>query len=168
MKPHIPQSLPLTKEGKSIEVEYYIFDVRLEQGGMCEVKQAVIRKIKIAGGRSLYQFAKIITGAFGFLFDHAFGFYDTFGSLRDAKKIFELFVDAGEEVSPAAQGVKKTKISQAFIKPGEKMLFLFDYGDEWRFSVELKEIRKAEEKESEPVVLESAGKAPVQYPPCEE
>ncbi len=43
-----------------------------------------------------------------------------------------------------------------------------DYGDEWRFTVELKEIRKAEEKESEPVILESTGKAPVQYPPCEE
>lgn len=149
-------------------MEYYIFDVRLEEGGMYEVAQTAIRKIKIAGSRSLYQFAKTITGAFGFSFDHAFGFYDTFGNLRDAKKVYELFVDAGEEASPAAQGVKKTKVSQAFMKPGEKMLFLFDYGDEWRFSVELKDIRKTEEKESEPVILESVGKAPVQYPPCEE
>ena len=147
---------------------YYIFDVRLAEGGMYDVTQTAIRKIKISGGRSLYQFAKTITGAFGFSFDHAFGFYDSFGNLRDAKKIYELFVDAGEEASLAAQGVKKTKISQAFIKPGDKMLFLFDYGDEWRFSVELKEIRKTEEKESGPVILESTGKAPVQYPPCEE
>lgn len=95
---------------------------------MYEVTQAAIRKIKIAGSRSLYQFAKTITGAFGFSFDHAFGFYDTFGNLRDAKKAYELFVDAGEEASPAAQGVKKTKVSQAFMKPGDKMLFLFDYG----------------------------------------
>lgn len=149
-------------------MEYYIFEVQLAEGGMYEVTQTAIRKIKISGTRSLYQFAKTITGAFGFSFDHAFGFYDAFGNLRDAKKIYELFVDAGEEASPAAQGVKKTKISQAFIKPGDKMLFLFDYGDEWRFSVELKDIRKTEEKESEPVVLESTGKAPVQYPPCEE
>ncbi len=149
-------------------MEYYIFEVQLAEGGMYEVTQTAIRKIKIYGTRSLYQFAKTITGAFGFSFDHAFGFYDGFGNLRDAKKIYELFVDAGEEASPAAQGVKKTKISQAFIKPGDKMLFLFDYGDEWRFSVELKDIRKTEEKESEPVVLESTGKAPVQYPPCED
>ena len=149
-------------------MEYYIFDVWLKEGGMYEVTQTAIRKIKIAGSRSLYQFAKTITGAFGFSFDHAFGFYDSFGDLRDAKKMYELFVDVGEEASPAAQGVKKTKISQAFIKPGEKMLFLFDYGDEWRFTVDLKEIRKAEERESEPVILESTGKAPAQYPPRED
>ena len=149
-------------------MEYYIFNVRLEECRMYEIPNKAMRKIKIAGTRSLYNFARVITKAFGFYFDHCFGFYDTFGNLRDAKKIYELFVDAGEEASPAAQGVKKTKISQAFINPGEKMLFLFDYGDEWRFMAELKEIRKSEEKESEPIILESAGKAPEQYPSCEE
>lgn len=77
-------------------------------------------------------------------------------------------MDVGEATSPMAQGVKKTKVSQVFMCPVEKMLFLFDYGDEWRFSVELKDIRKSEEKESEPVVLESVGKAPKQYPSSEE
>ncbi len=149
-------------------MEYYIFDVCLEECGMYEVVNKAMRKIKISGSRNLYNFARVITKAFDFSFDHTFGFYDSFGNLRDAKKVYELFVDAGEEASPMAQGVKKTKISQVFIKPSEKMLFLFDYGDEWRFTVELKEIRKAEEKESEPVILESAGKAPMQYPPSEE
>ena len=148
-------------------MEYYIFDVCLEKCGMCEVANKAIRKIKISGSRSLHSFARVITKAFGFFFDHAFGFYDSFGNLRDAKKIYELFVDVGEEAFPGAQGVKKIKISQLFISPGEKMMFLFDYGDEWRFAVELKEIRKTEEKESEPVVLESIGKSPAQYPPCE-
>ena len=146
----------------------FIFEVRLEEGGMYEITHTAIRKIKIAGSRSLYQFAKTITGAFGFNFDHAFGFYDSFGSLRDAKKAYELFVDIGEKaVTPVSGGVKKTKVSEAFQRTGEKMLFLFDYGDEWRFSVELKEIRKTGEKESEPVILESTGKAPEQYPSCE-
>jgi len=149
-------------------MEYHIFDVWLEEGGMHEVSHKPMRRIKIAGTRSLYNFARVITKAFGFSFDHAFGFYDGFGDLRDAKKIYELFVDIGEEASPVAQGVKKTKISQVFVNSGDKMLFLFDYGDEWRFRVELKEIRKTEERESEPVIMESSGKAPVQYPPCEE
>lgn len=149
-------------------MEYHIFDVWLEEGGMYEVLHKPMRKIKIAGTRSLYNFARVITKGFGFSFDHAFGFYDSFGDLRDAKKIYELFVDVCEEASPAAQGVKKTKISQVFVNPGDKMLFLFDYGDEWRFRAELKEIRKTEERESEPVIMESSGKAPVQYPPCEE
>ena len=136
---------------------------------MYEAVNKAARKIKISGSRSLYEFARVITKAFGFSFDHAFGFYDSFGSLRDAKKAYELFVDIGEEATtPVTDGVKKTKVTEAFQRVGEKMLFLFDYGDEWRFTVELKEIRKTEEKESEPVVLESIGKAPVQYPPCEE
>ena len=150
-------------------MEYYIFDVWLEEGGMHELPYKATRKIKIACSRTLYRFAKIITGAFGFAFDHPFGFYDSFGNLRDAKKAYELFVDIGEEPIPSvSHGVKKTKVSEAFQQTSEKMLFLFDYGDEWRFTVELKEIRTTEEKESEPVILESVGKAPAQYPPCEE
>ena len=39
------------KEG--IEVGYYIFEVRLEEGGMYEVANKAIRKIKISGSRSL-------------------------------------------------------------------------------------------------------------------
>ena len=60
-----------------------------------------------------------------------------------------------------------TKISQAFEATGEKMLFLFDYGAEWRFAVESNEIKNAGERNSKPVILESIGKAPEQYPGCE-
>ena len=78
-------------------------------------------------------------------------------------------MDMGEEPSSATtKGVKNTKIMQAFKNPGEKMLFLFDYGDGWRFVVELREIKNAEKWDLKPVILESIGKAPMQYPPCEE
>ena len=49
-------------------------------------------------------------------------------------------VDMGEQDGtagpPKAMGVKKAKIAEAFTEPGQKMQFLFDYGDEWRFLVE--------------------------------
>jgi len=64
--------------------------------------------------------------------------------------------------------VKHTKIQQVFNLPGDKMLFLFDYGDEWRFFVELEEIQQAEQWDLKPVILESIGKAPEQYPLCED
>jgi hypothetical protein len=44
---------------------------------------------------------------------------------------------------------------------------LFDYGDEWRVEIEVKEIRDAGE-ESDPRILESIGEAPPQYPPDED
>ena len=40
----------------------------------CTDEKKIIRKIKIAGTKSLYNFAKVITQAFGFYFDHCFDF----------------------------------------------------------------------------------------------
>ena len=132
-------------------------------------EKKIIRKIQITGTKSLYNFAKVITQAFGFYFDHCFGFYNNFQRYGDSSMAYELFVDVGEEpLSSTRKGVKKVKINQAFKSAGQKMLFLFDYGDEWRFVVELKEINQAEKWDLKPKILESIGKAPEQYPPCED
>ena len=147
----------------------YIFNIRLEDCGACDVGENILRKIRIPGDKSLYHFAEMIIRAFGFDFDHCFGFYDNFKRHHDSERAYELLLDIGEEpLTPTVKSVKKTKIAQTFQSPGEKMLFLFDYGDEWRFSVELKEIKTGGKGSLKPVVLESIGKAPEQYPPCEE
>lgn len=157
------------KKAKALVSGLYIFDVWLYGDEDCTEDKKIIRRIQIPGSKSLYNFAKVITQAFGFLFDHCFGFYDDLKDIRNCKKAFELFVDTGDALPGGLiQGVKKTKISQAFMNAGETMLFLFDYGDEWRFKVELKEIRKADKTNLKQVILESIGKAPVQYPPCED
>ncbi len=44
------------------------------------------------------------------------------------------------------------------------MIFLFDYGDGWQFNVELVEKRSVQKLDLKPKVLESIGKAPLQYP----
>ena len=151
------------------KLKHYIFDVWIEDSGPYDLKETVLREIKMAETKSLYNFAKVITQAFGFYFDHCFGFYDNFQRYHDSKKAYELFPDIGEEpLFSAVKGVKRTRISTAFKNLGEKMLFLFDYGDGWRFTVELKWITNAERWDLKPVVLESIGKAPEQYPPCED
>ena len=48
------------------------------------------------------------------------------------------------------------------------MLFLFDYGDEWHFIVELKGIKPPEENVEYPLVVKSVGEAPPQYEEMEE
>lgn len=146
----------------------YIFDVWLYGDEHCTDEKKIIRRIQIPGSKNLYNFAKVIIDAFDFQFDHCFGFYDQLRDHRNCRKAFELFVDVGEEGRPGAKGVKKTKISQAFDAVGEKLIMLFDYGDGWQFNVELKEIRKGDKGATKPVVIESIGKAPVQYPPCED
>ncbi len=157
------------KKARATSLGLYIFDVWLYGNAKCTHEKRIIRKIQIAGTKSLYYFARVITQAFGFQFDHCFGFYDTLEGRMNCKKAFKLFVDIGEEpTNGVAKGVKKVKISQAFKHIGEKLIFLFDYGDGWQFNVELEEMRKAGEIDSKPVVLESIGKAPLQYPPCED
>ncbi len=156
------------KKAKATVSGLYIFDVWLYGDEHCAEEKKIIRRIQIPGSKSLYNFAKVIIDAFDFQFDHCFGFYDQLRDHRNCRKAFELFVDIGEEGSPGAKGIKKTKISQAFDKVGEKLIMLFDYGDGWQFNVELKEIHKGDKETTKPVVIESIGKAPVQYPPCED
>ena len=142
-------------------LKYFIFDVWLEW----EKGEKILRRIQIAETKSLYNFAKAITDAFGFYFDHCFAFYENMKTHPPSGKVYELFVDIGEEPTvPDAKGVKNVKINQAFKSPGEKMTFFFDYGDSWQFFVELREIRQAEKWDLKPVILESTGKSPEQYP----
>lgn len=68
----------------------------------------------------------------------------------------------GIEDGSTPQGVKSVAVSQAFEK-GKKLLYLFDYGDEWRFIVECKKIEETDGGKY-PRVLESKGEAPEQYP----
>lgn len=144
----------------------YVFDIWVKDEEKAPHKP--LRKIGISGTTSLYNFAGTIVKAFGFYFDHPFGFYSNMVSINDSSVGSELFADIGEEpLRQHFKGVKKTRISEAFSTIGTKMLFFFDYGDEWHFIIELKEIRDALPNKSLPVLLESKGKAPIQYPPCE-
>ena len=48
------------------------------------------------------------------------------------------------------------------------MHFLFDYGDEWEFQIELVKRKPKEPKVKLPWLLISAGEAPIQYPDPED
>ena len=49
-----------------------------------------------------------------------------------------------------------------------KCSLLFDYGDDWEFKVRLEKIEAEPTRLRRPKVVESAGKAPAQYPQIEE
>ena len=122
------------------------------------------RDIEIPSGKSLHDLAAAIIRAFDFDFDHAFGFYGNLkGNYYRSEERYELFADMGE-ADEGVKGVRRTKVSAAFPDVGKKMLFLFDYGDEWHFTVELIGLGQKEPKASYPRVLKQVGKAPPQYP----
>jgi arsenate reductase (glutaredoxin) len=130
--------------------------------------KALYREFEIPSNKSLYDLAAAIVSVFGFDFDHAFGFYSKLGGhIFDSSIQYLIFVDMGEEEENAL-GVKKTKIADAFAEPGVKMTFLFDYGDEWRFRIEMIGEGEKQAKARYPKLLKSVGEAPEQYPSFDE
>ncbi len=137
----------------------HIFRIRL--------RPKIYRDIEIESSRSLYDLAAAIVRAFDFDFDHAFGFYSKLGDyVFDSPVRYELFadLDGGSE----SRSVKRTKVAQAFPDLGSKMQFLFDYGDEWRFRVEVIGLGEKTPKTRYPKILKTVGEAPPQYPDPDE
>ncbi len=137
----------------------HIFRVRL--------RPRVYREIEIPSEKSLYDLAAAIVQAFDFDLDHAFGFFSKLDHhVFDSPVRYELFADL--EAGSESGSVKRTKVAQAFPAVGAKMQFLFDYGDDWRFQVEVIGLGEKAPKTRYPKLLKAAGKAPPQYPPEDE
>jgi len=118
----------------------HIFRVNV-LGGAFVPGHPVMRKIEVREDSNPHHLVEAIVQAYGFDFDHAFGFFIRTGDdcLHSERK-YELFADmpniAGEH--PESQSVLRTKISDVW-----KIL-----GDSIRFSL--------------------TGEAPQKYPPCHE
>lgn len=126
------------------------------------------RTIDIKGSASLEKLAKTILDAYDFALDHAFGFFDNLDYPYHSNEAYSLFADLDYVDTPEGdKSVKKTKISSAF-EQDKTLAFLFDYGDDWIFHVRCTSINKAEADKKYPVVIESKGKAPEQYPEYDE
>jgi hypothetical protein len=124
------------------------------------------REIEIPGNKNLYDFASAIVAAFGFDFDHPFGFYSLLkGNIFRSPVKYELFADMADmDIESDAGSVKRTSISDAFPEIGHKMTFLFDYGDNWEFRVERIGENTKERGAKYPRVVKKVGTAPDQYP----
>ena len=128
---------------------------------------SIVREIELPSDRKLVNLAQGIVRAFDFDFDHAFGFYSALkGNVMRSQPKYELFADMDDTdlvMRTDAKSVKRTAIAEAFPVVGHKMLFLFDYGDEWRFVVEFIEGGQKDPKARYPKVLKKVGEAPPQY-----
>ena len=54
------------------------------------------------------------------------------------------------------------------LRIGEKMEYLFDFGDHWQFTIELEAVEPPNPKFKRAKIIESHGKAPEQYPDWED
>jgi hypothetical protein len=129
----------------------YIFKVSLG---------SVWRRIAIPGTMELDWLSSTILDAFDFDHDHLYSF------------IYKNRV--GKEVHinhPYVQDAPFTdevEVQEVPLRPGASMTFLFDFGDNWRFNVQLERIEPIDPKLKKPKVLGKHGEAPEQYPGWDE
>jgi hypothetical protein len=122
-------------------------------------------ELAVGGDCSLYGLAELIIQAVGFDFDHAFEFCDNLKNPYHSKERYTLFADIGEEADDP--GVKKTRLSAVF-RPRRKMVFHFDYGDDWFFIVTCTAIKESSAKRPFRKIVATHGTAPQQYPAFDE
>jgi hypothetical protein len=121
------------------------------------------REFEIPSEMTLHDLAAAIVKTFGFEFDHPFGFYSKLtGRVLNSPVRYELFADMGDDSE--ARSVERTRIATAFRRVGAKMTFLFDYGDNWQFRVEVIGQGQKERGVKYPRLVKQVGKAPEQYP----
>lgn len=123
-------------------------------------------ELVIGGDCSLYQFAAFIIKTVGFDFDHAFEFCDNLKDPYRSTERYTLFADMGNG-EPGDRSVKRTKLSEVF-RPKRKMLFHFDYGDDWFFLVTCTAVTAAAGTKPFRKIATTKGTPPVQYPDYEE
>jgi hypothetical protein len=127
------------------------------------LRPTLYRDVEVESTDTLHTLAWGITRAFGFDFDHAFGFFSRLTGRVFASPIrYELLADAA--ANGASRSVHDTSVARAFPRLGRKMLFVFDYGDEWRFRVEVIGRGETAAGVAYPRVVARLGKAPEQYP----
>ncbi len=132
-----------------------------------EEKKGLIREFQVPATISLYRLAETIIDSIGWDFDHAFGFYSDLEKYSNSTEKFELFSDMGESTirknGVTSRGVKRTRYSSVFKSPGDKMLFLFDYGEAHIFYVELLATSAKEDGTVYPHLVTRKGISPRQY-----
>ena len=119
-------------------------------------------ELQLPAVESLEELANAIIKAVGFEMDHCYGFYNKLKQYFDSTEEYTLFSDIGEDCTESDTGVQGTCLADVF-HPEKKMLFLFDYGDDWMFplvctgEMDTKPFKR-------PKLLSTKGVPPEQYP----
>lgn len=113
-------------------------------------------KIKLNGTHTLHDLHECIQDAFDFDNDHMYSFFMDGKAWSNDK-----FTCPFEDEGPHADEVK---IGELDLNEKQSFLYLFDYGDEWKFKVDVYSIEEMNAKLLNPQIIETKGELPQQYP----
>ena len=118
------------------------------------------RRIAIPAAQTLDAMASIILDAIAFSHDHLyrFSYLNRFGVLERIN----------HPVLEDEPWTSEVKIGDLPLRVGQTMTYLYDFGDQWEFDVTLERIDPPDASIREPLILESHGESPEQYPRWDE
>lgn len=119
------------------------------------------RKINVSHRHSLHDLHLAIQDAYDFDNDHLYVFY-VGGTRRTGKPIYCSDTKHGEKTT------EETTIEDMALYKGQKFYYLFDFGDMWEFDIDLIKIDKDMPLPIKPVIIETKGESPEQYPSWDE
>ena len=149
-KGELQKTLP--REGIKFVDGTYTFKVSLARN--------LWRRIEVSAKHTLLDLHYAIQDAYSFDDDHLYSFFMD-GEPWSHERFTSPYDDEGPHVD-------EVLIGESGLSVGQSILYLFDYGDEWRFQVELEGIRLEGAKPRKPRIVAEQGKAPEQYPGYEE
>ncbi|MDZ7962376.1 MAG: plasmid pRiA4b ORF-3 family protein [Aulosira sp. DedQUE10] len=142
--PEWQNNLILPKQGFTDGI--YIFKVSVSKSW---------RRIAIPAKRELSWLAGTILDAFDFDYDHLYEF-----SYKDR---FGRTCTIGHPYMESPPFADQVRIGDLPLEPGTSMTYLYDFGDNWKFDVQLEAINPPDNKIKKAKILEIHGDAPQQY-----
>lgn len=152
-KPFFPEWVAhLSIPREDFSEETHIFKV--------SVAPEIWRRLAAPAGGNLAQLAAGILDAFDFDHDHLYSFLcksrtGTTFRINHPQLGEPLFAD-------------QVRIGDLPLQPTDSMTFLYDFGDEWEFRLQLERLEAPDRRRKKPTLLESHGEAPEQYPDWDE
>jgi hypothetical protein len=126
------------------------------------------RDIVIGGARSLEDLHRTINTSFEIGFDHLWFFgidRDFWRSRRMYKSPMDFenlpkwmeYLDHLSGINEVEVNAAGVSIDELNLKVGDRLCYLFDYADEWRFYLILKKILEDEPSQKEPMIVKGKG-----------
>jgi hypothetical protein len=148
---------------KSMSATVLVFKVALKGN------KRVWRRIAVRGNQTLDDFHEAIFGAFDRDDEHLYSFPFPIPGLRGRAALRGAREYTHPEAVESSSGstshnAADTPVQTLGLVRGQKLLYLFDFGDEWWHEVTVEQIDAPVEKGAYPRVLERKGKSPSQYP----
>ncbi len=155
----------MTRRVFTLEPPLYTFRVRLPGAG-ARRGQGVWRELELAANQTLADLGEAIPLVFGFTDEHLWSFFLS-GKAWDRTTEYALQPTAGlfgEAPPPAAGRTPLREVPFPGAAGRGEFLYLFDYGDEWRFRVKLVRVTPTlTPGERYPRLVATHGDAPPQY-----